>query len=248
MPVFLLMAVLSTQAWRSDYEAGLRAAQGWLSLAGLYWLKPGLNAVPLPARCGGRQLAVTFRDGRASLASGEMVLDQNVEDACGVSLMFIRRGERFGIRMRDPLAETRRDFHGLTWYPEDEKCRVRAGWHAYVPVKKIPITNVLGDTQDEECPGYAQFELGGITYRLEPTVEDGKLFFMFRDGTSADATYGSGRFLKAEMSVDGFVELDFNRAYNPPCAYTAFATCPLPPRQNRMPVRVEAGEKRYGSH
>jgi len=177
-----------------------------------------------------------------------MVLDRSLKEICGVSVTLIQRGTRFGLRLRDPEAETRRDFRGLDWFAINDRYRVRAEWHPYKPAKQIPIINVLGDTQNEPCPGYAEFVLGGESYRLEPAVEDGELFFMFRDGTSSDLTYGSGRFLKASMPSGGRVELDFNRAYNPPCAYTDFATCPLPPKQNRLAVRIQAGEKRYGTH
>jgi uncharacterized protein (DUF1684 family) len=100
----------------------------------------------------------------------------------------------------------------------------------------------------EDSPGYASFTLKGEALKLQPVVEDGQLFFMFRDRTSGSATYGAGRFLYADMPKDGTVDLDFNKAKNPPCAFTAFATCPLPPKQNALTIAVEAGEKKYGSH
>jgi len=253
--------VQSTDKWRADYEAGLRAPDGWLSLAGLTWLHNGMNEILLPVRCGGKAFAVEFHDGHATLhphtgasvtvngvnaGRTELSLDKSVVETCGTSATFINRGERFGIRLRDPEAKTRREFRGLKWFPVNDKCRVQAKWRAYPAPKLIPITNVLGDTRNEASPGYAEFVLGGKTYKLEPTIEDGLLFFMFRDLTSSDLTYGSGRFLKAAMPTSDLVTLDFNRAYNPPCAYTEFATCPLPPKQNRMAVRVEAGQQRYG--
>lgn len=253
----------STDRWRADYEASLKAPDGWLSLAGLTWLHNGMNAIMLPPHCGGKGFSVEFHDGRAMLhpepdtpvtvngekaGKVELALDKSVVEYCGTSATFIKRGDRYGIRLRDPEAKTRREFHGLKWFPVNDKYRVRATWHPYQPPKLIPITNVLGDTQDEPSPGYAEFQLEGKTYKLEPTVEDNLLFFMFRDLTSSDLTYGSGRFLKAAMPVGNTVTLDFNRAYNPPCAYTDFATCPLPPKQNRLPVRISAGQQRYGAH
>lgn len=249
--------------WRAGYEENLRAPQGWLSLAGLIWLHDGKNAIPLPARCTVDSFTVAFQDGKASvhvkktatvtlngtaITEAPLTLDESLIETCGVTSTFIRRGERFGIRTRDPEAQTRHDFHGLQWYAPDVKFRVRATWHPYAPPQSIPITNVLGDTSPEPCPGYAEFALAGHTYRLEPIIEGPELFFLFRDETSKDQTYGSGRFLKAAMPKDGFVILDFNRAYNPPCAYTNLATCPLPPRQNRLATKIEAGEKRYGAH
>ncbi len=245
-------APTSTEQWRADYEAGLRAPEGWLSLAGLIWLHTGPNTVELPSHCGGKNLNIDFRDGHATLhapaGATELTLDKSMLEPCGVSATFIKRGERYGIRLRDPEAVTRREFHGLKWFAIDDKYRVRAVWHPYQPAKLIPITNILGDTESEPSPGYAEFVLEGKTYKLEPTIEDGLLFFMFRDLTASNLTYGSGRFLKAAMPTGDSVILDFNRAYNPPCAYTEFATCPVPPRQNRMALRVEAGQQRYAAH
>jgi len=268
--------VTETEEWRAGYEARLKAPQGWLSVAGLFWLKQGENRIGsaegseirLPARCAAHAGTIVF-DGthatlHASAGSGltvngkpaetaELASDQghppDVVEHCGVAITFIQRGARFGIRLRDPEAATRREFQGLHWFPADEKYSIHATWHPYDPPKAIPVTNILGDTQDEPSPGYAEFALNGRQFRLEPVIEEpDELFFMFRDLTSADSTYGSGRFLKTAMPKDGSIELDFNRAYNPPCAYIEFATCPLPPRQNRLSLRIEAGEKRYGTH
>ena len=125
-----------------------------------------------------------------------------------------------------------------------------AEWVPYSPPRKIAIANVLGQTSDEPCPGYASFTLGGQALRLEPTGEAGdkELSFIIHDGTSGKETYGAGRFLDADAPKGGKIVLDFNEAYSPPCAFTEFATCPLPPKQNHMPVRVEAGEKFSGHH
>jgi uncharacterized protein (DUF1684 family) len=125
---------------------------------------------------------------------------------------------------------------------------VVAKWVAYPAPKKIPITNILGMTDLEDAPGYAEFTLAGKPVHLEPVIEKNQLFFMFKDATSGGTTYGAGRFLYAGMPKDGTVDLDFNKAKNPPCAFTAFATCPLPPKQNTMPVALEAGEKKYAHH
>ena len=144
-----------------------------------------------------------------------------------------------------PPAVSFRDSH---WFPIDEHYRVHARWHPYNPPRKISITNVLGMMEDDTSPGYAEFELGGKTWRLEPTVEDNTLFFTFRDQTAGRETYPSGRFLNTAMPKDGEVIIDFNQAHNPPCAFTSFATCPLPPRQNTLGVAIPAGEKQYGHH
>jgi uncharacterized protein (DUF1684 family) len=153
-----------------------------------------------------------------------------------------------GVRVRDPNAETRRDFTGCKWFPADPAWRVTAKWVAYPKPKTIAITNILGMTDQEPSPGYAEFTVQGKTLRLESVTEDGELFFMFKDATSARTTYGAGRFLYAAIPKGREVELDFNKAHNPPCAFTAFATCPLPPKQNVLAVAIEAGEKSYGNH
>jgi uncharacterized protein (DUF1684 family) len=164
-----------------------------------------------------------------------------------LSLFAIRRGERFGIRLKDPDSEYRRGFTRLEYFPAGEAWRLTA---RFVPEpKKIPILNVLGQTEESECPGYAVFHLAGQELRLYPILEEPgakELFYIFKDQTSGKETYGAGRFLYSDLPRDGKVVLDFNKAYNPPCSFTPYATCPLPPPENRLPVRVEAGEKKYG--
>jgi hypothetical protein len=169
-------------------------------------------------------------------------------EIAGVELTIIRRGEKTGVRLRDPYAATRRDFPGLKWFPVDESWRVKAKWTAYSEPKTIAITNVLGMTDQEPSPGYAEFTLHGQKLRLEPVLEDNELFFIFKDQTSGKSTYGAGRFLYADLAKNGEVILDFNKAENPPCAFTAFATCPLPPRQNALATPIEAGELNFGHH
>ena len=128
-----------------------------------------------------------------------------------------------------------------------DEYRVAARFVPYAPVKQVPIANVLGMVEPLPSPGYAVFRLAGRELRLDPVLEEPgakELFFIFRDATAGKETYPAGRFLYSAMPKDGQVVLDFNKAYSPPCAFTAFATCPLPPRQNRLDVRIEAGEKR----
>jgi len=162
-------------------------------------------------------------------------------------LYAILRAGRVGIRMKDPQSEFRRNFHGLDYFPAREDYRITA---QFVPdPKKIPITNILGQTEPEESPGYVIFRLHGQEYRLRPVYDDPgskDLFFIFKDQTSGKETYGAARFLDTAPPKDGHVELDFNKAYNPPCAFTPYATCPLPPKENRLTLRIEAGEKTYG--
>jgi uncharacterized protein len=161
----------------------------------------------------------------------------------------IRRGDRTGIRVKDNDSPERKRFAGLSWYSVDPAWRIRAKFTAWDAPHTIAFTNTIGQKENEPSPGYVTFTKGGREYRLEPTLEDGTLFFVFRDRTSGKTTYGASRFLYAEAAKDGIVYLDFNRAENPPCAFTAYATCPLPPAQNRLDLAVEAGEQKYnGGH
>jgi uncharacterized protein (DUF1684 family) len=249
-----------TAKWRAAYESSLKAADGWLSVAGLFWLHEGDNVlgsdaqsdVVLPA--GGPKRAGVLHLGGGKVTFQNRVLKSDISPhpdvvkIGDVSLTIIERGGKTGVRLRDPNAETRREFTGCKWFPADAAWRVNAKWVAYPQPKKIAITNILGMTDQEVSPGYAEFTVQAKTIRLEPVVEDGALFFIFKDATSGKTTYAAGRFLDSAMPKAGVVELDFNKAYNPPCAFTAFATCPLPPRQNVMALAIEAGEKSYGKH
>jgi uncharacterized protein (DUF1684 family) len=168
--------------------------------------------------------------------------------AGGLTMFVIHRGQRYAVRLKDKNSEFRQAFTGLHWFPVREDYRIVARFVPYDAPHKIAIPNILGETEEEPSPGYAVFTLHGHSYRLDPVLEDDQLFFIFRDQTSGKETYGSGRFLYATMPKEGKVVLDFNKAYNPPCAFTPFATCPLPPKENRLAVRIEAGELNYGHH
>ena len=167
-----------------------------------------------------------------------------------VSFHVIRRGDRFAVRVKDSKSPVRTGFSGLGYFPPDIAYRVTARFVPYDPPKSIEIPNVLGGVETQTCPGIVRFELEGKEWTLEPLQESGgrgELFFLFKDATSGKETYGGGRFLYAERPSGSRVVLDFNRAFNPPCAFTPFATCPLPPKQNWLPIRIEAGEKAYAS-
>jgi len=249
-----------TAKWRAEYEASLKAPNGWLSVAGLFWLHEGDNVlgsdpqsdVVLPASAPKRAGVMHLVKGKVTFNNRKLKSDDpgppDVIRIGDVALSIVDRGGKTGVRLRDPNAETRRNFTGCNWFSADPAWRIRAKWVAYPQPKKIAITNILGMTDQEPSPGYAEFTVKGKTMRLEPVTEDGALFFIFKDATSGKTTYGAGRFLDATMPKAGQVELDFNKAYNPPCAFTAFATCPLPPRQNVLAASIEAGEKSYGKH
>lgn len=171
----------------------------------------------------------------------------------GISLAVLKRGDRFVLRIKDADSSVRTAFKGLNWYPPDPAYRVTARWIPFKPPIVQEIPTVIGTTLKLTAPGLAMFLLNGKIMQLEPVLEDssGKsLFFILRDETSKTITYGGGRFLHTGLpdhglSQPGSLVLDFNRLENPPCAYTDYATCPLPPRQNELETSLQAGEKRY---
>jgi uncharacterized protein len=171
----------------------------------------------------------------------------------GVTILVIHRDDKFALRIKDLQAATRIAFHGLRWFAPNAAYRIQARWIPYASPKILDIPTVLGTTTHLPAPGAAEFTLDGQVVRLEPVLEDPKsteLFFILRDATSKTSTYGSGRFLYTQLpnhgvSQPGKVWLDFNRLVNPPCAFTPYATCPLPPVQNRLSISIPAGEQRY---
>jgi uncharacterized protein (DUF1684 family) len=168
-----------------------------------------------------------------------------------LTLHVIERGGRYGIRLKDTQSALLKEFTGLRWFPVREEYRIDARFVPYDPPKKIPVPNILGQVEELPSPGYVAFTVGGREVRLDPVLEEPgaeELFFIFRDQTAGKETYPAGRFLYTPMPRDGVVALDFNKAYSPPCAFTPYATCPLPPKQNRLPVRIDAGEMYSGHH
>lgn len=166
-----------------------------------------------------------------------------------LSFHVVKRGERLGLRVKDRESPARAGFKGTDYFPVDRRWVVSARFEPYEPPKQVPIRNVLGMETEETSPGVLAFEVDGRPYKLEALKEKGEeqFFIIFADKTSGKETYGAGRYLYADPpGADGRVTLDFNRAYSPPCAFTKYATCPLPPPQNRLPLRVEAGERYLG--
>jgi uncharacterized protein (DUF1684 family) len=170
-----------------------------------------------------------------------------------VTMVVLPRGDRYALRIKDANSPTRTSFRGLHWYAPDLHYTVEAKWIPSNPPRHLKIPTVIGTTLDLPSPGVAEFTLDGKTMRLEPVLEspgDTTLFFILRDETSQTATYQAGRFLRTNfpdhgLTKPGTLVIDFNQLYNPPCAYTPYATCPLPPEQNRLPVAIAAGEQRY---
>lgn len=262
--------------WRADEEAALMADDGWLTVAGLFWLEPGLshagadpsNAIVLPEGAPARLGSFEFRDGRVVFqaepgtrvtSDGRPVGRVDLTPGSGapaidtgrLTMFVIRRGERTGIRMRDRDSAARRAFTARSWYPIDRAWRVTARFTAHDEPRVLEILNVLGDTVEMESPGFVEFTLGDRSLRLEPVLESPdatELYFIIGDETNGHETYGGGRYLYTDLPRDGVVVLDFNKLYNPPCVFTDFATCPLPPPGNKLAARIEAGELVYGKH
>ena len=262
--------------WRAQRVAALTGDDGWLTLAGLFWLKDGDNSFgraagntlvldnpALAEHCGTFTLsgqAVRFsaapasgvtHDGRP-VSSIELSADTSGHPtvlASGTLRFFvIERAGNLGVRVRDLNNPHRTGFHGLSYFPVNTAWVFAARFEPYKPARRVRIINILGMEQEYESPGAVVFVKDGREWRLDAVLEepgDGELFIMFADATSGHETYGAGRFLYVPLPSAGRTRLDFNKAYNPPCALNDFATCPLPPLQNHLKLRVEAGEKTY---
>jgi len=272
-------------AWRAEREKEVSGAGGWLSLAGLEWLKtvntvgssadsairlpaPGPahlgiltvsgkgpdEVVQLLAPAGGFPPDLTM-DGKPA-REGSLVVDGAQATTIawhGISVVVLKRGDRFVARIKDADSPARAGFKGLNWYEPNPSYRLTARWVPFKPRQVEEIPTVIGTTLKLPAPGLAVFLLGDEVLHLEPVIEDpeGKtLFFILRDETSKTTTYGGGRFLHTGLPDHGLDQpgslvLDFNQLENPPCAYTVYATCPLPPEQNQLGIALEAGEKRY---
>jgi len=269
-------------AWRTQREQSLSAPDGWLTLIGLEWLKPGVNTVGSASECQIRihakapehiglltvsantlqilaptggfppDLTIDSKPAREGLLAADDAKPNTIAWH-GLTMVVLHRGNRYALRIKDADSPTRTGFHGLNWYPPDPHFRVAAHWIPYNPPHTEKIPTVIGTVLSLPSPGVAEFTLDGKTLRLEPVIEGDDqttLFFILRDQTSKTTTYEAARFLHTGLPDHGLtnpgrLELDFNKLENPPCAYTPYATCPLPPEQNRLPVSIPAGEQRY---
>lgn len=266
------------EAFRAQREAEISGPTGWGALVGLHFLTHGthtigrdeandvvLAAPSAPARLG--RLAVGARGasirlatdvdarvkghavGLAALWPGTPADDGLVVD--GMTMIMLRRGGRLALRVWDARAPVIETFTGLKWSPIDPAWRIDARFVAEEPEVDVPILNVLDELVNMRHVGYAEFEVAGQPIRLlalKETLDAEELFFIFRDGTSGRETYEAGRYLYTPLPKDGRVTLDFNKAKNPPCTFTDYATCPLPPAMNRLALPVRAGELSYNIH
>ena len=262
-------------AWREERKSQLLAPDGWTSLVGLHWIElkshfigsgpaSGIKLVVGPPKMGmvaqqeGRIFFTPERGVELTLngepLKGRIELQSDRDATPGVigfdegkgALSVIERGGRHALRVKHADAESRTRFVGLDYWPLQEAWRVEGRYVPHPPGKTLTIVDVIGVANESPNPGAVEFERDGKTFRLEALGSpEGPLFFVFADRTSGHGSYPAGRFLDAEPPRDGKVVLDFNRAYNPPCAFTPYATCPLPPAENRLDLLVDAGEKAY---
>jgi uncharacterized protein len=287
LAIFLLLTITScTQKPNADPEyikeiedwdkrrvERLREENGWLNLAGLFWLKEGENKFG-----SAKDNDIIFASGPDNI--GVMILKDSVvtvkinrginvinngnavtemillDDLSGNPVILqtgslrwnvIKRTKGIGIRLRDLNAELVKNFKGIERFPVNEEWKIEASFDVYDPPKKILIPDIVGTVDEELCPGAVIFIKDGKEYRIDAIDSGQRLFLIFADETSGVETYGAGRFMYVDKPDSaGKVILDFNKAYNPPCVFTKFATCPLPPKENYLKLRIEAGEKAWG--
>jgi len=247
------------QAWRQARERRLRADDGWLTLVDRILLEPGDNALPFGlVTLDGDEARLRVHPGLAVTSEGRPVADAVLHPREGErsqTLSFdgrtyelYRRGDTVAVRVKDPRSPALRQFTGLSYFAIDAAWRVTARFQRYVPPRTTVHQLDVGPSGPRQVPGLAHFSIAGMELSLEPILEEdaGRLFIVFADRTTGKETSPAGRFLYVDLpGPDDAVVLDFNLAFNPPCAFTAFATCPIPPARNRLPVAVTAGEKDY---
>jgi uncharacterized protein (DUF1684 family) len=262
------------ERWHAQRIQALKAPNGWLNLVGLYWLEDGQSSFgsnpenkivfpsgSVPETAGyfqkeGETVRLVVADGVPVTVDGQPVTDAVVFNkdslrqpiaACGsLRWTIIKRDNKIGIRLRDLHSPLAASFKDIDRFPVDTAWRVTA---VLQPAhQEIPITNIIGQTSEQRSPGKLVFTIHGQQYTLDALEEGDELFIVFGDATSGKTTYPSGRFLSVPKptTTNNITVIDFNKAYNPPCAFTHYATCPLPPKENILPIEVEAGEKSAG--
>ncbi|MCP3957672.1 MAG: DUF1684 domain-containing protein [bacterium] len=262
------------EQWRKDRQARLSEPDGWFSLVGLTWLEEGDNSCgsdlgsdvrlpeSAPATVGvlrkieggveieakpGAGVSIDGKKERRAVLRTDSDGDPSIVELGSIQFYLIERGGRIGVRIKDSESPALLAFRGLDTFPVEPQWRTEARFVPYDPPKPIAVPTVLGTINEQPSPGAVEFRMAARTRRLDVLPGgDGEYFIVFGDATNGKQTYGGGRFLYAAAADDqGRVVLDFNKAYNPPCAFTPYATCPLPPRQNRLALAVRAGEKKY---
>jgi hypothetical protein len=257
------------EQFRAHRQIEIAGEDGWITLAGLFWLTEGDNSVgsdpacevALPSSAPKRAGTIKVENGAArfipsaGVAAKEFLFKTDDESSAvrlgSVKFFVIERDGKLAVRVKDSELPARKQFTGLKWYPIDPAWRIAAKFTPWPDQRFLTFTTVLGTKEKMESPGYVTFSKDGREFKLEPVIDEGKLFFVIRDQTSGKTTYGAARFIYAGKPKDGWskpgtVWIDFNQAINPPCMFTPYATCPLPPPKNRLAIEVTAGEKVYG--
>ena len=262
--------------WRQEVDTNIRRENGWLALAGLFWLRKGTNLIGsdresdilLPERTPSRLGTLELDGNNVTLnveadltvevngvATRSALLDADQEDVPSfitfeeIRMVVVRRSRGVGIRVWDNAREARHTFPSREWYPVKEEYRVPATYTRYETPKIVKMPDILGAILDEPMQGFVSFELGGKKHELMvEELPDRRLFIQFMDLTNGNPTYPSGRYHYTDAHENGKVFVDFNKAYSPPCAFTEFATCTFPPQENHLDVAVEAGEIFPGDH
>jgi uncharacterized protein (DUF1684 family) len=265
------------EQWHQNRVTSLKSENGWLNIVGLYWLKEGENtfgsssenSFVFPKGKADEKLGsfilkdgtvsmnvntnVTIQAGNKVFTSG-IIFDEKKDTTIILShknlrWFIIKRGTKYGVRLRDLESDALKNFTHIDRFPVNEKWKITAVYEAPPKDKTIPINDVIGLTTETPFGGTLHFEIDGQKFQLEATLEGNKLFIVFADETTGNETYGGGRFLYAERPLTGTtIILDFNKAYDPPCCFTNFATCPLPTAKNHLTIAISAGEKTYGHH
>jgi uncharacterized protein len=263
--------VKATESWRATRAKDLQSPTGWLTVSGLFFLKPGANVVgsdpasdiALPAGGAPARVGILTREPAKvwfepapgadvkinnALVPGKIELARANRLTAGRVTFFLHEsGDRLAVRVRDPESPLLKTFSGLNWFPVRASWRIAGKFVPYDAPKPVIVQNVLGDLERFVSPGEVTFNVNGTPVKLQPVRSGQRLWFIFADATAGRETYRI-RFLYADApAADGTVVLDFNRAYNPPCAYNPYTTCPRPPAENFLKVRIEAGEKLYAS-
>jgi uncharacterized protein (DUF1684 family) len=261
-------------AWHAKRIEDVKAPNGWVNLIGLYWLEPGINSFgtgeknnivfpkgTLPEKAGyflvkENTVSLTVEKGMDILSNGAAITNgiifhpdsaKNPQLAYGsLRWNIIKRDTKLGIRVRDLESSALKNFKGVERFPIDPQWRLAARFEKADSLKTIDITNILGQTTAQNSPGAIVFEWEGKEYKLDALEGKDEFFIVFADATTGKETYGGGRFIYVKKSgADGNTTIDFNKAYNPPCVFSPYATCPLPPKQNVLPIAITAGERVY---
>ena len=263
--------VKATESWRATRAKDLQSSTGWLTVSGLFFLKPGANVVgsdpasdiALPPGGAPARVGILTREPEKvwfepapgadvkinnTLVPGKIELARANRLTAGRVTFFLHEsGDRLAVRVRDPESPLLKTFSGLNWFPVRASWRIAGKFVPYNAPKPVVVQNVLGDLERFVSPGEVTFNVNGTPVKLQPVRSGQRLWFIFADASAGRETYRI-RFLYADApAADGTVVLDFNRAYNPPCAYNPYTTCPRPPAENFLKVRIEAGEKLYGT-